>query len=927
MSCGDRKAYAEGDIRSPQTPGGQDRKPQREQTPQQRVKRKQRHLRNKSRNNRDALRRYHTKYKRKRKMKQRREKYQENPERYERKAPRKYERPDKTAVAQRFGRVIEGGSRPVMVWDDEDFEGDPWALALSVGGNVLSNKDFRAGYTVDGVLVAALFDSSDRDGYEFDIVVHPDWQRKRLGSELMDAALDIYEQNSEAYGEDYTLNMDVISPVAQRMLADRGLVEVGREGGHVLMTRLSHQRLKTAVAQRYAARPIPVDKAQLRKVAQGLVDAMVAEARKTGTGSSAAWEFRGLGSYNSRNGVTAQGPSVLIENPLVYGSGFVGKPLTIPVWGVTAKDTGTRSRVPSASYAIWDGRNQWIEVRFNARLSGAKLEDSKTVGDVYSVLLHEVTHATEMVIDRALAEREANPDRPAHNSHRPDYYDIPVEVRAFMQQVADEVETAVRSGVPFRQALKESRSWQRVSPRMNQKNLKKIMKGVYTHIEEQGLPVRTASRLWYHGSPKRFEGFKTYEGHTFGKGPSEVPLFFSPSKSFAKMYAMGPEGTIYAARLKWRKVFDSGDLYRDSRYWPPEYGDLTPEGKALYDDIVDGKVFSGVDEDDLLDGYPSLWAQILRMDYDIIEDASFKRWLKKNGYDAAYVTGDGEQNVFVFSPNQVEIVEVEGRGAKRAGDVMLYDQHNPANNEIKQPGPDVNYRAEGPTTYSTEPDEKKGIVPGGRMPNRQMDDAPPASSRVIPDSMKETLQQNYMKAAAATVPQILSNCGPEVTGRSSDVKYRRKRLSPSGMSTWTAQSVTDPSKSYTVRVKPIRKNKRLKVVAKMPVKASCTCPFWRWQGPEHWAKTNDYLYGKPRGTASVPVIRDPKSKHWACKHVISVLQLVKNYRYASDEGSQWSYDGPIEALPDSGRVAARHLMLTAGIPLHHFLSTGDPEER
>lgn len=130
-------------------------------------------------------------------------------------------------------------SRPELVWDNQDFEGDPWALAKSVGVNILSNKDFRAGYTVDGEIVAALFDSSDNDGYEFDIAVHPNWQRRGLGSKLMDQALDIYEENQEAFGEEYTLNMDVISPVAQRMLRKRGLVEVGREGGHILMTRLA----------------------------------------------------------------------------------------------------------------------------------------------------------------------------------------------------------------------------------------------------------------------------------------------------------------------------------------------------------------------------------------------------------------------------------------------------------------------------------------------------------------------------------------------------------------------------------------------------------------------------------------------------------------------------------------------------------------
>lgn len=824
MSSDDRKAYAEGDIRSPQIPGGQHRKQQVHQYPDDWMARKRRHQRNKSRDNREALRRYHTKYKRDRKQKQRRKKYRENPSRYKRKTrSRKYERPDKTAVARR-----------------------------------------------------------------------------------------------------------------------------------------------------YAARPIPVDKAQLRKVAQGLVDAMVAEARKTGNGSG--WDYRPLHAYNNRNGVTAQGPSVLIENPLVYGSGFVGKPLTIPVWGVTAKlrkrdprrihvDT-RRRRVPRGGYAIWDERTQWIEIHFNARLSGAELEDSKTVDDVYSVLLHEVTHATEMVIDRALAEREANPDRPTHTSHRPDYYDIPVEVRAFMQQVADEVETAVRSGVPFRQALKESPSWQRVSPRMNQRNLKKIMKGVYTHIEGQGLPVRTASRLWYHGSPKRFEGFKTYEGHTFGKGLSEVPLFFSPSKSFAKMYATGPEGTIYTARLTWRKVFDGGDLYQDSRYWPPEYEDLTPEGKTLYDDLSDGKVFPGVDEDDLLDGYPSLWAQILRMDYDIIEDAAFKRWLKKHGYDAAYVTGDGEQNVFLFSPNQVEIVEVEGLRGKQAGDVMLYDQHNPANNEIKQPGPDVNYRAVGPTTYETIPDQNQGEPPGNRVPNRQLDGVPPATSRVIPEQMKETLRDNmtYVKGSArktrenriskhlalkkiyeqahdpegieygsahvisdwgdrqwlmsyltytgkvrkvlvsghvtgpgrvylavlpfstrraALLSEIMGNCGPKIRERARGLQFNRVRVNPDqGLLLYDVRG--KDGDVYRVRLKGERKG-NVKALAKMPLKVSCSCPAFRWQGPEHWAKKNRYLYGKPVGSASKPAVRDPGGKHWACKHVYAVLDAKTGLRFARAE--------------------------------------------
>ena len=171
--------------------------------------------------------------------------------------------------------------------------------------------------------------------------------------------------------------------------------------------------------------------------------------------------------------------------------------------------------------------------------------------------------------------------------------------------------------------------------------------------------ARYAASLWFHGSPKRYESLQTSVRHTFGGSASEVPLFFSPSRSFASMYAVGPEGTIYTARLKWRKVFDGGDLVKPSaRYWPPEYEELTPEGQTLFNDVAEGRVFPGVVEDDLHDG---LLVSLIKNEYDVIETTEFKRWLKKNGYDAAYVTGDGERNVFVFSPKQVEIVSVDPR--------------------------------------------------------------------------------------------------------------------------------------------------------------------------------------------------------------------------------------------------------------------------
>jgi len=56
---------------------------------------------------------------------------------------------------------------------------------------------------------------------------------------------------------------------------------------------------------------------------------------------------------------------------------------------------------------------------------------------------------------------------------------------------------------------------------------------------------------------------------------------------------------------------------------------------------------------------------------------------------------------------------------------------------------------------------------------------------------------------------------------------------------------------------------------------SSTCGFWRWQGPEHWAKVGGYLLGNPVGTASNPNAKDPKGENRVCKHVFATLNHIK----------------------------------------------------
>lgn len=154
---------------------------------------------------------------------------------------------------------------------------------------------------------------------------------------------------------------------------------------------------------------------------------------------------------------------------------------------------------------------------------------------------------------------------------------------------------------------------------------------------------------------------------------------------------------------------------------------------------------------------------------------------------------------------------------------------------------------------------------------------------------------------AATIADIERNMSPDVMKRAESVKVSLARADQKN-GIWTFKAQGSKDESYTVRVKAIPKGDS-KEVGKLQVKVSCTCDFFRYQGPEHWAKVNDYLYGKTRGTASTPTEKDPEGKHWACKHVWASLGKAMKYRVASqvvawDDVEPWYADMV-------GRVAAR----------------------
>lgn len=61
------------------------------------------------------------------------------------------------------------------------------------------------------------------------------------------------------------------------------------------------------------------------------------------------------------------------------------------------------------------------------------------------------------------------------------------------------------------------------------------------------------------------------------------------------------------------------------------------------------------------------------------------------------------------------------------------------------------------------------------------------------------------------------------------------------------------------------------------VAVNCTCPFWRWNGPEYHASQNNYLLGNPSGTATPPNMRDPERQFHLCKHTYAVIARLDEF--------------------------------------------------
>lgn len=129
---------------------------------------------------------------------------------------------------------------------------------------------------------------------------------------------------------------------------------------------------------------------------------------------------------------------------------------------------------------------------------------------------------------------------------------------------------------------------------------------------------------------------------------------------------------------------------------------------------------------------------------------------------------------------------------------------------------------------------------------------------------------------AADIDEIEQRLSPRVERRSKKCSAQLRRADVNNLRwIFTVNCGNGPK---VVRLKASRSGNVVKF-SKLNLHLACSCPAWRWQGPEYHAQRQDYQDPKTplQGTAAAPNIRDPQRVNKVCKHVAAVLSMTRDW--------------------------------------------------
>ena len=237
-----------------------------------------------------------------------------------------------------------------------------------------------------------------------------------------------------------------------------------------------------------AARPIPVNKAAIRE----LVDDIV----------------KGVGAVLQRY-PNQEDKVQWMKLPIWHDEINDPKLLTVtgqPVGPIDVLVTSQIGQSPDLVLGGGIGRNRVtgqraLVVTLNGRYKVSALKPSLPFmkDELFSLLIHEFTHLKDKIGDsdgyrKVLKDRGTTLPTFGDDLDGDTYFNDPAEVRSHMQEIVHEVLEMASKIRPHYDAnkallvsLKNSATWQQISPHLTVKNKNLIMKAVYTAIQDAGL--------------------------------------------------------------------------------------------------------------------------------------------------------------------------------------------------------------------------------------------------------------------------------------------------------------------------------------------------------------------------------------------------------------------------------------------------------
>lgn len=258
--------------------------------------------------------------------------------------------------------------------------------------------------------------------------------------------------------------------------------------------------LKTAPMRLDNPRPIPLDEAALRDDAEAIVAKIHREAEDILAARKADHQRLDWPLEPTRANVA------IFHHPMKAKAITGDRRIDRTVARVRIVPSRSRQVIVAGSASLFRGRDGTskpegrVELLVSANMTPDELLQASSGGQysaafeqVLRVLRHEMTHVGDWKI-------ETGPSYQASADNRVDdlreYYNDPLEVRAFTREVADDVKHYVSMNVDtvrprdlFDRALESSSTWTRMQPYLTPENQKRVLRVAYRAVEDERQPA------------------------------------------------------------------------------------------------------------------------------------------------------------------------------------------------------------------------------------------------------------------------------------------------------------------------------------------------------------------------------------------------------------------------------------------------------